>query len=202
MKRSNNKKIKVSINISSNHHRHHHPHLCMFRKACNVEVLLRILHHVVQLRQVLFVMTIMTMTMMTIQGSHLFLKFLNDDHDHENVDNNDNDNNNHSEFREGRKKRFYLDQLTQTCESTHPLKKRYLGQERWLLPTVNYRQKEVKYAIKTVIYKSLGLPDPTHPQLGKISNIPSSFFSFSFFLGGAPLLYNLIHCKVGVHYYP
>ena len=60
MKRSNNKKIKVSINISSNHHRHHHPHLCMFRKACNVEVLLRILHHVVQLRQVLFVMTIMT----------------------------------------------------------------------------------------------------------------------------------------------
>ena len=32
-------------------------------------------------------------------------------------------------------------------------------------------KKGIKYAMKTDIYKSLGLPDPNHPHLGLLSQI-------------------------------
>ena len=50
-----------------------------------------------------------------------------------------------------------LGQLTPTYEPT-------LKFHRFGTFTGNFWQKWVKYAIKTVIYKSLGSPDPTHPN--------------------------------------
>ena len=44
------------------------------------------------------------------------------------------------------------------------------------LPEI-FDKKGVKYAIKTVIYKSFGPPDPTHSHLGQFSQIKP-------FLGG------------------
>ena len=44
--------------------------------------------------------------------------------------------------------------------------------------TGNFRPKGVKYAIKTVIYKSLGSLDPTHPHLGQLYQIKQFFYGF------------------------
>ena len=52
------------------------------------------------------------------------------------------------------------------------------------LPEI-FGKKGVEYAIKTVIYKSLGPPDPIHPHLGRLSQI------FPFFLQ-PPLLFCLV----------
>ena len=45
--------------------------------------------------------------------------------------------------------------------------------------TRNFRQKGVKYATKTVIYKSLGPLDPTHTHLGQLTQ-KKSFLEFFF----------------------
>ena len=79
--------------------------------------------------------------------------------------------------REAIKKRFYLGPLNQTCEHTQPpspWKKR----EIWVTKgdfTGNFRQKRVKYVIKSVIYKSLGPTAPLHPHLGQLTQIKTFF---------------------------
>ena len=74
--------------------------------------------------------------------------------------------------REAIKKQFYLGQLTHTCEPTHPppTKKERFG-SRKVIFTVNLPEIFAKKGSNmplTVLYKSSGPPDPTHPHLGQL----------------------------------
>ena len=72
--------------------------------------------------------------------------------------------------------------MTQTCEPTHPID---LGLGSPSISKIwyfyrefaeNLQQKVVQYAIKIVIYKRLGKPDPIHPHLGQLSQIYQGIF--------------------------
>ena len=66
---------------------------------------------------------------------------------------------------------FYLGQMTQTCGPTDPPNRFWeiwdLGFGIWDKKVDLKPKIMVKYAINTVIYKSLGQPDPTHTYLGQ-----------------------------------